>query len=197
MNQHPKSQQRGKIIIMSAPSGAGKSTIIKKLMEDPELKLGFSISATSRQPRGEEKHGREYYFLSATEFAEKARKGEFVEWEEVYSGTFYGTLRSEVERVLSSGKNLIMDIDVKGGVNVKQRFGANAFSIFVMPPSMDALKDRLLARGSDSPESVQKRLDKAEYEMSFAPMFDRKVVNDKLDDAVEATRAMIKEFIAE
>lgn len=189
-------KQRGKIIIMSAPSGAGKSTIIERLMQDPELKLGFSISATSRQPRGNEQHGREYYFMTAEEFARRARKGEFVEWEEVYAGTFYGTLRSEVERVLSSGRNLIMDIDVKGGVNVKQRFCADALSIFILPPGIDALRERLASRGSDSPESIQKRLDKAEYEMSFAPRFDYTVVNDNLDQAVEETRRIIKEFIA-
>lgn len=187
--------RRGKIIIMSAPSGAGKSTIIERLMSDPELRLGFSISATSRAPRGNEKHGKEYYFLTADEFAQKARKGEFVEYEEVYPGTFYGTLRSEVERVLSSGKNLIMDIDVQGGVNVKQRFGANACSIFVMPPSIDALKERLQSRGSDSAESIVKRLGKAQYEMTFAPRFDSQVVNDNLDTAVEDTRRLIKEFI--
>lgn len=164
-------------------------------MQDESLRLGFSISATSRAPRGQETHGREYYFLSAEEFRERADRGEFVEWEEVYAGTCYGTLVSEVERVTGSGRNLIMDVDVKGGVNIKKKFGDKALSIFIMPPSVEVLEKRLRARATDSDEKIAQRLGKAEYEMTFAPQFDRCVINDDLDHAVEETRAVIKEFI--
>ncbi len=182
---------KGKIIILSAPSGTGKSTIISRLMEHPELKLQFSISATSRQPRGGECHGREYYFLTPEEFASRVEKGDFVEWEEVYHGTCYGTLRAEVERVVGNGGNLIMDIDVKGALNVKRQFGDDAVAIFVMPPSVEELERRLRGRATDSEESVRKRLDKAEYEMSFAPKFDIEVINDSLDRAVEEVAGII------
>lgn len=182
---------KGKIIILSAPSGTGKSTIISRLMEHPELKLQFSISATSRQPRGGECHGREYYFLTPEEFASRVKKGDFVEWEEVYHGTCYGTLRTEVERVVGNGGNLIMDIDVKGALNVKRQFGDDAVAIFVMPPSVEELERRLRGRATDSEESVRKRLDKAEYEMTFAPKFDIEVINDSLDRAVEEVAGII------
>lgn len=182
---------KGKIIILSAPSGTGKSTIISRLMEHPELKLQFSISATSRQPRGGECHGREYYFLTPEEFASRVKKGDFVEWEEVYAGTCYGTLRAEVERVVGNGGNLIMDIDVKGALNVKRQFGDDAVAIFVMPPSVEELERRLRGRATDSEESVRKRLDKAEYEMTFAPKFDIEVINDSLDRAVEEVAGII------
>lgn len=182
---------KGKIIILSAPSGTGKSTIISRLMEHPELKLQFSISATSRQPRGGECHGREYYFLTPEEFASRVKKGDFVEWEEVYPGTCYGTLRTEVERVVGNGGNLIMDIDVKGALNVKRQFGDDAVAIFVMPPSVEELERRLRGRATDSEESVRKRLDKAEYEMTFAPKFDIEVINDSLDRAVEEVAGII------
>ena len=184
--------KKGKIIILSAPSGTGKSTIISRLMERPELQLEFSISATSRQPRGGECHGREYYFLSPEEFHERADRGEFVEWEEVYQGTCYGTLRSEVERVIDKGHNLIMDIDVKGALNVKKEFGDRAVSIFVAPPSVEELERRLRGRATDSEESVRKRLDKAEYELTFAPRFDCRVVNDDLDRAVAEVSEIIE-----
>ena len=182
---------KGKIIILSAPSGTGKSTIISRLMEHPELKLQFSISATSRQPRGGECHGREYYFLTPEEFASRVKKGDFVEWEEVYPGTCYGTLRAEVERVVGNGGNLIMDIDVKGALNVKRQFGDDAVAIFVMPPTVEELERRLRGRATDSEESVRKRLDKAEYEMTFAPKFDIEVINDSLDRAVEEVVGII------
>lgn len=182
---------KGKIIILSAPSGTGKSTIISRLMEHPELKLQFSISATSRQPRGGECHGREYYFLTPEEFASRVKKGDFVEWEEVYAGTCYGTLRAEVDRVVGNGGNLIMDIDVKGALNVKRQFGDDAVAIFVMPPSVEELERRLRGRATDSEESVRKRLDKAEYEMTFAPKFDIEVINDSLDRAVEEVAGII------
>lgn len=185
---------KGKIIILSAPSGTGKSTIISSLINIPELSLGFSISATSRKPRGQEQHGKDYFFLTEEEFQEKVDNGEFVEWEEVYAGTRYGTLESEVARVTESGHNLIMDVDVKGALNIKKRFGKEALSIFVMPPDIDTLKSRLVARGTDSPDTIQKRLAKAEYEMGFAKDFDTVVVNDILSDAVDKVACKIREF---
>lgn len=188
-------ERKGKIIILSAPSGAGKSTIIRELTKHDDLNLGFSISATSRPPRGEERNGVEYYFLDEEEFRRRARNGEFVEWEEVYPGMFYGTLESEVERVTSGG-NLIMDVDVKGGVNIKKRFGDRALSIFIMPPGMEELERRLRGRATDSEEKIRRRLDKAEYEMGFVPQFDHTVVNDDLGHAVEQTESLIRNFLA-
>ena len=185
----------GKIIIFSAPSGSGKSTIIKELMDDEQLSLGFSISATSRNPRGEEKNGKEYYFLSEEEFKTRADNGEFIEWEEVYQGVCYGTLESEVKRITASGRNLVMDIDVKGALNIKKKYGKEALSIFIMPPSKEVLEERLKKRGTDSDETILKRLQKSEYEMSFAPLFDFTVINDNLKDAVEKSREIIKSFI--
>lgn len=187
---------KGKIIILSAPSGTGKSTIISRLMDYQDLKLGFSISATSRAPRGEEKDGREYYFLTSEEFHKRVENGEFVEWEEVYAGTCYGTLVSEVERVTGSGRNLIMDIDVKGALNVKKRYGKDALSIFILPPSVEELERRLRARSTDSEESIARRLDKAEYEMGFSDKFDRRVVNDSLDSCCSEVKKLIEEFMA-
>lgn len=185
---------RGKIIVVSAPSGTGKSTIISRLMDDPSLRLRFSVSATSRAPRGAECHGREYYFLSPEEFRRRAGAGEFVEWEEVYAGTCYGTLHSEVERVVGAGFNLIMDIDVKGALNVKRRYGSDALAIFIMPPDMATLESRLRGRSTDDEESISRRLAKADYEISFAPRFDATVVNADLDRAVEEVRALISGF---
>ncbi len=163
-------------------------------MQDPGLRLGFSISATSRSPRGEEKHGKDYFFLTEDEFQSKVDNGEFVEWEEVYAGTRYGTLESEVRRVTESGHNLIMDVDVKGAINIKKRFGDEALSIFVMPPSLGALESRLRGRGTDTPETISRRLAKAEYEMSFAKEFDTVVVNDALDAAVKEVASEIRRF---
>lgn len=186
---------KGKIIILSAPSGTGKSTIISRLMEMPELNLGFSISATSRQPRGCEQHGKEYYFLTPQEFDRRIEAGHFVEWEEVYAGTKYGTLREEVERVTGEGRNLVMDIDVKGALNVKKQFGRDALSIFILPPGLDVLEKRLRGRNTDSAESLRKRIEKAEYEMSFVSGFDCRVVNDDLDTAVSEVGKIIGDFI--
>lgn len=186
---------QGKIIILSAPSGAGKSTIIKRLMENPELHLGFSISCTSRLPRDGERDGVDYYFVTPGEFRRRVDAGLFVEWEEVYAGTCYGTLRGEVERVTSSGNNLIMDVDVKGGVNIKKYFGDDAVSIFIMPPSPEVLEQRLRGRATDSEEAIAGRLAKAGYEMTFAPQFDFTVVNDDLGRATAEVEKIITGFI--
>ncbi|MDE6017264.1 MAG: guanylate kinase [Muribaculaceae bacterium] len=185
--------KKGKIIVLSAPSGTGKSSIIKNLMDYPELNLGFSVSATSREPRGKERHGVEYYFISHEEFKRKAEAGDFVEWEEVYPGTCYGTLKSEVQRVTEAGQNLIMDIDVKGGLNVKKLYGEQAITIFILPPSKEELEKRLKGRGTDAENVIKKRLEKADFELSFAPQFDVSVVNDNLDKAVEEVKKIIIE----
>ena len=186
---------QGKIIILSAPSGTGKSTIISRLMERPDLRLQFSISATSRAPRGQEQHGREYYFLSPEEFQAHVDADHFVEWEEVYAGTCYGTLRSEIERITSSGHNVIMDIDVKGGLNVKRIFGPDALALFILPPSHEELERRLRGRGTDSEETIARRLAKADFELGFAPQFDVRVINDDLDRATAETASLISDFI--
>ena len=184
----------GKVVIFSAPSGAGKSTIIGRLLEKfPRLE--FSISCTSRPPRGKEVHGREYYFLSNDEFKARAGAGEFVEWEEVYSGTCYGTLRSEMERIWQKGNVIVFDVDVKGGVNLKKTFGASALSVFIMPPSVEELRRRLVGRGTDSAETIEKRVAKAEQEIAHAPQFDRVIVNDSLEEAVAEAEKTVAEFI--
>lgn len=185
---------KGKIIILSAPSGTGKSTIINRLIKDDGLRLGFSISATSRAPRGAEVDGKDYFFLSDEEFQRRVEAGDFVEWEEVYAGTRYGTLESEVERVTGSGYNLIMDVDVKGALSIKNRFGEEALAIFVMPPDIAALEQRLRSRATDSEETIARRLAKAEYEMGFAERFDTVVVNDELEKAVKDVDSHIRMF---
>lgn len=184
----------GKVVIFSAPSGAGKSTIIGRLLEKfPRLE--FSISCTSRPPRGKEVHGREYYFLSNDEFKARAGAGEFVEWEEVYPGTCYGTLRSVVDRIWEKGSVIVFDVDVKGGVNLKKTFGASALSVFIMPPSVEELRRRLVGRGTDSAETIEKRVAKAEQEIAHAPQFDRVIVNDSLEEAVAEAEKTVAEFI--
>lgn len=183
-----------KLIIFSAPSGAGKSTIVRYMLAQ-DLNLQFSISATSRLPRGEEKNGVEYFFLTPQEFKNKIAEGDFLEYEEVYPDKFYGTLKSEVDRILAEGKNVVFDIDCIGGLNVKQIYGDRALSIFVMPPSVQVLRERLEKRGTDSPEIIEGRLAKAEFEMSYASRFDLIVLNDDFDRAKEEAYKAIKAFI--
>ncbi|MCM1111296.1 MAG: guanylate kinase [Clostridium sp.] len=187
--------KEGKILIVSAPSGCGKSTIIHELFDRGDLDLQFSISATTRQPRGSEQNGVEYYFLTEEEFRSRIAAGEFVEYEEVYPGRFYGTLLSEINRITGEGHNVILDIDVAGAVNLKRRFGDRAMSVFIMPPSVGELRRRLVGRGTDSPEAIDARVGKAEKEISFAPQFDHTVVNDRLDVAVEEIHTLIRDFV--
>ena len=187
---------KGNCLIFSAPSGSGKSTIVQWLTkEHPELNLVFSISATSRPPRGTEQHGVEYFFLTPEEFKAKIDANEFLEYEEVYTDRYYGTLKSQVEEQLESGKNVIFDIDIKGGINVKKFFGDRALSLFIQPPSVEELRKRLVGRATDSDEQIEERLAKAEYEMSFAPQFDQIIVNDDLDTAKADTLKTIRNFL--
>ena len=186
----------GKCLIFRAPSGSGKSTIVQWLTkEHPDLNLVFSISATSRPPRGTEQHGVEYFFLTPEEFKAKIDADEFLEYEEVYAGRYYGTLKSQVEEQLSNGKNVIFDIDIKGGVNVKKFFAERALSLFVQPPSVEELRKRLVSRATDTAEQIEIRLSKAEYEMSFASQFDKIIVNDDLETAKADTLNAINEFL--
>ena len=196
---HPSPEKkRGSLLIFSAPSGSGKSTIIQWLMnEHPELKLAFSISATSRPPRGTEQNGVEYFFLSPDEFRQKIQNGEFLEYEEVYQDRFYGTLKEQVERQLEAGQNVVFDVDVKGGCNIKDFYGNQAMSLFIQPPSIEELRRRLINRGTDEMEQIEKRVAKAEYELSFAPRFDHIVVNDILEDAEAEALRLINEFLGQ
>lgn len=184
----------GKLIIFSAPSGAGKSTIVQHLLTR-KLNLEFSISATSRAPRGVEKHGIDYYYLTPDEFRQKIDNQEFLEYEEVYDNCFYGTLRSEIDRITSQGKNIVFDVDVVGGLNIKKEFGDRALAVFISPPSIEILHKRLVGRGTDSPEMIEKRIGKAEFEMSFAPQFDVVVVNDDLNKSKAEAEEIIRKFV--
>lgn len=183
-----------KLIIFSAPSGAGKSTLVRYLLSQG-LNLRFSISATSRAPRGEEKDGKEYYFLTPDEFRKRIARKDFLEHEEVYTDKFYGTLKSEVDRILAEGSNVVFDVDCVGGVNIKKIYGQQALSIFIMPPSVEVLRERLEKRGTDSPEVIENRLAKAEYEMGFAPQFDVTVCNDDYDRAKTEILNLVTDFI--
>lgn len=184
----------GKLIIFSAPSGSGKSTIINYLLKQG-LNLRFSISATSRSPRGTEQDGVEYFFLSPEEFKKRIANDEFVEYEEVYPDRFYGTLKSQVEKQLAEGQNIIFDVDVVGGCNIKRFYGNRALSVFIQPPSIKELRKRLEGRGTDSPETIDKRIAKAEFELSYAPKFDLIVVNDQLEKAEAQVLEAIREFL--
>lgn len=192
MNDNTKT---GKLIIFSAPSGCGKSTIISWLMKHKELRLAFSISCTSRQPRGTEQNGVEYFFITPDEFRRRIENDEFLEYEEVYKDRFYGTLKEQVEKQSAQGDNVVFDVDVKGGCNIKKFYGNRALSIFIQPPSIDELRRRLEGRGTDAPEVINDRIARAEFELSFAGQFDKVVVNDDLQKAEEETMAIVKEFL--
>ena len=186
---------KGKLVIISAPSGAGKSTIVNYLMEK-DLKLEFSISATTRKPRGDKKHGKEYYFISAEDFRRKVSNGDFIEWQEVYKDQLYGTLKEEIERIFRKGNNVLFDVDVKGGINLKNLFGETAISVFLMPPSVEELGKRLLMRGTDSLSKIKMRVQKALKEIKLADSFDHIVVNDDLEKAEKEIYGIIKNFIS-
>lgn len=188
--------KRGKLIVFSAPSGSGKTTIVRALLKRPELNLAFSISATSRPQRGQEVDGKDYYFLSQKEFEQNIRDGAFLEWEEVYPGQHYGTLLEEVNRLLEEGKNVVFDIDVIGGLNIKKQFNDEALALFVQPPSIEVLAQRLEQRGTDSSEKIHMRLEKARLELSQAPNFDHAVINESLDQAIEQAHELILNHIA-
>ena len=186
----------GRILIFSAPSGSGKSTIVNYLMkEHPEFRLAFSVSATSRPPRGQEQDGVDYYFLSPEEFRSHIEKDDFLEYEEVYAGRFYGTLKSQVEEKLAAGWNVVFDVDVKGGINIKKYYGDDALSVFIQPPSVEALRERLIRRNTDEMAQIEQRLAKAEYEMTFAPQFDCVLINDDLDVAKKEAVALLNNFL--
>ncbi len=187
---------KGKLIIFSAPSGSGKSTIINWLMQEhPELNLCFSVSCTSRPPRGTEQNGVEYIFVTPEEFRQRIENGEFLEYEEVYQDRFYGTLKKQVENQARKGQNVVFDVDVKGGCNIKKYYGDRALSIFIQPPSIDELRKRLEGRGTDAPEVIADRLAKASCELTFADQFDHIVLNDHLATAEEKTYALVRDFI--
>lgn len=188
--------QKGKLILFSAPSGSGKTTIVKHLLTK-DLNLAFSISATSRPPRNNEKHGVDYYFLDNDTFKARVQKGDFLEWEEVYTGTCYGTLKSEVERLLSAGKNVVFDVDVVGGINIKKRYGDAALALFIQPPSVEELRNRLINRNTDSAEVIEKRVNKATQELQFAAKFDHIIINDVLEEACRETELLVKNFICQ
>ena len=184
-----------KVVIFSAPSGSGKSTVVNHILKlHPELE--FSISAASRAPRGTEQNGVEYYFLSPDEFRARIAAGDFLEYEEVYTDKFYGTLKSEVERLLGEGKHVIFDVDVVGGCNIKQYYGDRALSLFIQPPSIDELRRRLVGRATDAPEVIESRVAKASYELTFAPKFDVVIVNDQLEAAEAKALQVIQQFLA-
>ena len=184
-----------KLIILAAPSGSGKSTILRYLMQNPDLNLHFSISATTRQPRGTEKNVVEYLFITPDEFRQHIADGDFIEYEEVYTDRYYGTLRSQVDSQLEAGQNVIFDVDVKGALNIKKAYGKRALAIFIQPPSIDELRTRLMARATDSAEDIEQRLAKADYELTFAPQFDEVVINDNLEIAQIETETLVEDFL--
>jgi guanylate kinase len=184
----------GKLVIFSAPSGAGKTTIVRHLL-DQNLNFGFSISATTRKPRGTEQNGKEYYFLSTVEFRIKISNGDFLEWEEVYPGCFYGTLKSEVDRIFQNGQNILFDIDVEGGSTIKKHYGEKALAVFIQPPSIKELENRLIERSTDPPEVIRERIAKAEHEMGYIGLFDIIIINDKLEVALREAEEKIRYFL--
>lgn len=186
---------KGKLVIISAPSGAGKSTIVKHLL-DSGINLEFSVSATTRPPRGQEKDGKEYYFLSASEFRRRVKEGDFIEWEEVYEDQLYGTLKSEIDRIWAGGNHVLFDVDVKGGIHLKDIFRHQAISIFIMPPSIEELEKRLIRRGTDTPEKIKMRVAKAEQEMKLSGGFDNIIVNDSLEQAENDVIRIVTSFLS-
>ncbi len=188
--------KKGKIIVVAAPSGCGKSTIINAIIAEGGLDLGFSVSATTRPPREGEKDGVNYYFMTEEDFRDAIAEGEFVEYEEVYPGRFYGTLRREIDRITDEGHNIILDLDVNGALHVKNVYGNEALTVFIQPPSIEELRRRLEFRGTETPEVIDIRIDRATYELGRAPEFDKVVVNDRLDTAIEQTRNLIDGFIS-
>lgn len=184
-----------KVLIFSAPSGAGKTTIVRHLLDNCSFNLSFSVSACTRAARGSEVHGKDYYFLSEEEFRAKIENNEFLEWEEVYPGNYYGSLKSEVDRLTKLGKAVVFDVDVKGGINIKKFYGKNALSIFVMPPHIDELERRLINRSTDKPEVIKTRIEKARFEINFASHFDVIVVNDNIDDALSNAEKYVYNFL--
>lgn len=184
------------MLVFSAPSGSGKTTIVRYLLEQPELNLAFSVSATSRPRRVKEKHGEHYYFMSISEFKNHIKKGDFLEWEEVYRDNFYGTLKSEVDRLWAEGKNVIFDIDVVGGLRIKKKFPKETLAVFVKPPSVDELKIRLKKRSTESEDKINMRVAKASVELATAPQFDKIIKNYDLDDALEEARKLVLDFIS-
>ena len=187
---------KGKLLVFSAPSGSGKTTIVRHLLAQPDLNLEFSVSCTTREPRGEEVHGKDYYFISLKEFKNHIKAEEFVEWEEVYRDNFYGTLKSEVECIWAKGKNVIFDIDVAGGLRIKSKFKTETLAVFVKPPSVDELKRRLKLRSTESEDKINMRIAKASVELATAPQFDRIIKNYDLDTAKEEAYQLVKEFIS-
>ncbi|MFT4830632.1 MAG: guanylate kinase [Psychroserpens sp.] len=187
--------EEGKLIIFSAPSGSGKTTITKYLLEQPELNLAFSVSATSRPRRGKEKHGEHYYFMSISEFKNHIKNDDFLEWEEVYRDNFYGTLKSEVERIWAMGKNVIFDIDVVGGLRIKKKFPENTLAVFVKPPSVDELKIRLKKRSTESDDKINMRIAKASVELATAPQFDMIIKNYELEIALKEAYDLVANFV--
>ncbi len=185
----------GKLIIFSAPSGSGKSTIINWLMSHEELCMAFSISCTSRAPRGTERNGVEYFFVTPEEFRRRIDNDEFLEYEEVYKDRYYGTLKQQVEAQLEKGENVVFDVDVKGGCNIKNYYGDRALSVFIQPPSIEELRNRLTGRGTDAPEVIEDRIARASFELTFAPKFDKVVINDDLDKAKAEALKIVKDFL--
>ncbi|MCK7589684.1 guanylate kinase [Subsaxibacter sp. CAU 1640] len=190
-----KTKKRGKLIVFSAPSGSGKTTIVRHLLQQPELNLEFSISATSREKRGQEINGKDYYFLDIKDFKNRIRNEEFLEWEEVYRDNFYGTLKTEIERIWAKGKNVIFDIDVSGGLRIKRKFPEETLAVFVKPPDLNELIKRLKLRGEESPEKISMRVAKAPAELATAPLFDVIVLNKNLEEALEKSYQLVSEFV--
>lgn len=196
MPRNDKVMNKGKLIVFSAPSGSGKTTIVRHLLTKEDLNLEFSISAATRNPRGEEVNGKDYYFMSIEEFKKHIKADDFVEWEEVYRDNFYGTLKSEVERIWAKGKNVIFDIDVAGGLRIKSKFPQETLAVFVKPPSVDELKRRLKERSTESDDKINMRIAKAHVELATAPQFDTVIKNYDLDIAKEEAYQLVKEFVS-